>query len=193
MSDDELPMVYWPEIIAPLLVGLPQPLKGLAESRTMFNAVFAETHNEWEIRDRIGKIIWLVAWIQIEQRHGIPGVKELAASIEQFRKEWQAKIKTIESLAREIQAPYQQQLFAIASSMNANMVGPPMHGKRGAAAASNKSAWTGWCAREIDALVSIQAVNRNATIAELLEFVGIKASRQLIRALLEASKTRKPK
>jgi hypothetical protein len=189
MGDEDPPMVDWSEIIAPHLVASPQPVKELLESRTMFNAVFAEPVNERELHDRIDRIIWLLIWIQIKQRNGTPDVKELAASIEQMRKEWQAKIDRITFEASDVQPPYQQQLLAIAADMKKHMPLPPLRGKRGAAAADNDSGWTGWCIREIDALLSPDAIDRAATIRDLLKVVGIVRSRQLIGGIIKDGKT----
>ncbi len=189
MSADDTPM-DWPDFMRPfiesahhLAADWPEFIEML-KSEALYNAVFAEKQTAGEATERIDKIILLFLWIRNQMHDGEPDARSLAASIEESRKERADSIQLAVSAAWKAPDEYRNRLFAIASEMAAKGdLLPPLAGKRG------EASWAAWCIRELDRLLSPQAIDRGATIAHLLRFVGIERSRQLITSILKKGKT----
>lgn len=87
--------------------------------------------------------------------------------------------RAVERLSKE------RDLFELAASrMNPNLLG-----RRGRASYNDRSAFLGWCVRELDCLVRVTARNRYSAVSRMLASVGMTTKPQNVRGIVYRGRT----
>jgi hypothetical protein len=196
VTEPPIEEVNWLDVVAPLVEAAEKSeivdLAALLKSETMFNANYGvEPETLRATLDRIDAIVNFLLWTRRAVRgSGELGGKNVATAIQQMEHERQRTIKNIVSAAWSLRNPYQDELFKIAARIRDDRLAfggellslvfePSDFGRRGAPVFASA------CTRRLDKLIRPSARNRYTTIAQLLAFIGISRSAQLVRSTLK--------